>query len=259
MAANDRAANDGAENLGREPARPETAGAEDPQVHFILHHPAHGLNRRQMVRRMLAGAGAAMALPAIAAATPGAPNGPTHEYGTDLTTEMEQRRTGPWTPLFFEPHQNATYIVLAEHLLPGSTAAKVNEFVDLLLSVDSLEHQREVTNAISAFDAMAQGRWRRPYKDCPARAQVLMLTWASQAEPGEAETHEPAWAAKVRRDEEPAPRRVTLRDHFNTLKRWTVEAYYSSEAGKKSIGWTGQVYFSGYPGCQLSARRQIGA
>ncbi|MGH9505553.1 MAG: hypothetical protein ACRD13_01395, partial [Terriglobales bacterium] len=72
-------------------------GAEDPQVHFILHHPAHGINRRQMVRRMLATTGAAMALPALAAATNGAPNGPTHEYGTDLTTEMEQPRTGPWT------------------------------------------------------------------------------------------------------------------------------------------------------------------
>lgn len=224
-------------------------GAEDPQVHFILHHPAHGINRRQMVRRMLATTGAAMALPALAAATNGAPNGPTHEYGTDLTTEMEQPRTGPWTPLFLDPHQNETYIALAEHLVPGSTAANVNQFVDLLLSVDSIKRQREFVNAVAAFDAMAQGRFRRPYKECSPRQQVEMIGWASQQQPGRDETKEPAWAARVRKDEEEPPARVTLRDYFNTLKRWTSEAYYSSEPGKKSLGWTGQVYWSSYPGC----------
>ncbi|MGH9533548.1 MAG: gluconate 2-dehydrogenase subunit 3 family protein [Terriglobales bacterium] len=235
------------------------SGSETPQVHFILHHPAHGINRRQMVQRMLAGTGAALAMPALAAATAGAPSTPTHEQGTDLTTEMEQPRTGPWTPLFLEPHQNETYVVLAEHLVPGSTEAQVNEFVDLLLSVDSLPRQRDFVNAISAFDAMAQGRWRRVYKDCPARAQIEMLTWASQAEPGEAASHGSPWAAAVHRNEETTPRKVTLRDHFNTLKRWTSEAYYSSEVGKKSIGWTGQVYWTSYPGCHVGAGRQIGA
>lgn len=224
-------------------------GEQTPQVHFILHHPAHGINRRQMVQRMLATTGAAMALPALAAATNGAPNGPTHEYGTDLTTEMEARRTGPWTPLFLDPHQNETYIALAERLVPGSTVAKVNQFVDLLLSVDSQERQRRFVEAVAAFDAMALGRFRQSYKDCSPRQQIEMLTWASQQPSGGDETHEPGWAARVRKDEEAAPRKVTLRDYFDTLKGSTSEAYYSSEPGKKSLGWTGRVFWSTYPGC----------
>lgn len=223
-------------------------GEQIPQVHFILHHPAHGINRRQMVQRMLATTGAAMTLPALAAATTGAPSAPTHEYGTDLTTEMEARRTGPWTPLFLDPHQNLTYIALAEHLVPGATAAKVNQFVDLLLSVDSLERQRRFVEAVAAFDAMA-GRFRRAYKDCTPRQQIEMLTWASQQPSGDGETHAPGWAARMRKDEEAAPRKVTLRDYFDTLKSWTSEAYYSSEPGKKSLGWTGRVFWSTYPGC----------
>ena len=43
---------------------------------------------------------------------------------------------------------------------------------------------------------------------------------------------------------------VTLRDHFENLKGWIVGVYYSSEAGMRELGWTENVFFSNFPGCQ---------
>ena len=46
------------------------------------------------------------------------------------------------------------------------------------------------------------------------------------------------------------PIRVTLRDHFDNLKGWISGAYYSSEVGMRELGWTGQVMFESFPGCE---------
>jgi len=46
-----------------------------------------------------------------------------------------------------------------------------------------------------------------------------------------------------------APQPPTLRDHFEHLKGWIVGAYYSSEIGMRELGWTGNVFYAGFPGC----------
>ena len=42
---------------------------------------------------------------------------------------------------------------------------------------------------------------------------------------------------------------MTLRDHFDHLKGWIAGAYYSSEAGLKELGYTGQLFFTSFPDC----------
>ena len=42
---------------------------------------------------------------------------------------------------------------------------------------------------------------------------------------------------------------VTLRDHLDHLKGWIAGAYYSSEAGLKELGYTGQMFFASFPDC----------
>jgi hypothetical protein len=48
---------------------------------------------------------------------------------------------------------------------------------------------------------------------------------------------------------ERAPESVTLRDHFDRIKGWVVDAYYSSEAGLKELGYSGQMFFPDFPNC----------
>ncbi|MET0556855.1 MAG: hypothetical protein ABW221_27690, partial [Vicinamibacteria bacterium] len=43
---------------------------------------------------------------------------------------------------------------------------------------------------------------------------------------------------------------TTLRDHFDHLKRWIADSYYTSEAGLKELGYTGNMMFVEFPDCK---------
>ncbi|MGH9435981.1 MAG: gluconate 2-dehydrogenase subunit 3 family protein [Terriglobia bacterium] len=213
--------------------------------------PRVGMNRREMVRRLATAmtAGTAIAaVPGVAAAHP------VHKHTmSDSTMQRAEAAAADknWSPLFFDPHQNETFIVLAERIIPGSTGAQVNRFVDLLLSVDSLDEQKRFVNSLSAFEAYSLTNFQRPFKDLTEGQQNQVLTVASTEKPG-------SDLGKAGREhilgpsthETTAERHLTLRDHFENLKHWVSGAYFSSEPGMKSMGWTGQVYFSSFPGCQ---------
>jgi hypothetical protein len=140
--------------------------------------------------------------------------------------------------LFLDQHQSATLAVLAESIIPGSSQAHVNRFIDLLLSVDTQDLQKKFLASLSAFEADALRRFSHPYKDLSESQQNEILAAASTAEQGKVEDGK--------------SQRATMRNHFENLKRWVGDAYYSSEAGMKELGWTGQVFFTSFPGCRNS-------
>jgi Gluconate 2-dehydrogenase subunit 3 len=203
-----------------------------------------GLNRREMVQRLFAGTGAAIALPGVAAAHP------IHKHLADasvLEAADAQTAAQEWSPAFLDAHQNQTLVVLAERIVPGSTKAQVNRFIDLLLSVDTQDSQKKFLAALSAFEAEALNRHGHPYKDLTEEQQNQILTDALTAKP--AEEH----GFRIRRRSEraePQPEPVTLRDHFENMKSWVSGAYYSSEVGMRELGWTGNYFYESYPGCQ---------
>ncbi|MEJ2007085.1 MAG: gluconate 2-dehydrogenase subunit 3 family protein [Acidobacteriota bacterium] len=198
-----------------------------------------GINRREMVRRLMLAGGAGLALPGMAEGHPDAKRiaGAAAPAGADARTSGAN-----WTPEFLDPHQYETLTVLAEHIAPGSTKAQVGRFIDLLLSVDTQEAQKKFLASLSAFEAESLRRFFHPYKDLTEARQNEILTAASTAKPGQAKEGQPPHA--------------TLRDHFENLKSWITGAYYSSEIGMKELGWTGQVYFTSFPGCQESVGKQ---
>jgi len=206
------------------------------------------ISRRDMVRRLATAMTAGSALTAI----PGAAAEPVSKHIVSESTadpSGSNASTATWTPAFFDVHQNETFAVLAERIVPGSSEAQVSQFVDLLLSVDTQENQKQFLNSLSAFEAYSLKTYQRPFKDLSEEQQTQALTVASTGEPGE---------ELRRRVPEPPPAAVseesilTLRDHFENLKHWVSDAYFSSEPGMKYLGWTGQVYFSSFPGCQRS-------
>lgn len=203
-----------------------------------------GLNRRQMVQGLLSGAGAGLVLPRLSAAHP------VHRHllnAEAVAAAGEQAASADWQPSFFDDHQNQTLIVLAELIVPNSTQAQVNRFIDTLVSVDTPENQKKLIASISAFDHEAIAQHNQPFKDLTEEQQVAILTAVSRG---------PATPmGAVRRRRRPAPPRseagpaLTMRDHFEDIKAWVSGAYYSSEVGMKELGWTGQVAWDGYPGC----------
>lgn len=206
-----------------------------------------GVNRRQAVQRFLGAAGAGFALPGLAAAHP------IHHHLMSESTmaAADEKAADPeWKPLFLDPHQNETVVVLAERIVPNSTQAQVNRFIDLLLSVDTQENQKKFLASLGAFEHESLDRYNHPFKDLSEDQQNELLTAASTAKSGgSGENGNWSWFAVPEKPggEEP---KLTMRDHFENMKGWVTGAFYSSEVGMKELGWTGQVFFESFPGCE---------
>ena len=193
------------------------------------------LTRREIVRRMLAGVGAGAAWPLVAASHP------IYEHLTNGAVFEEAERLGAadWKPLFLSAQQNDTLESIAEAIVPESRKAHVNRFIDLLLSVDTENHKKGFVDALSAFEAEAQKRFGKGFPSLDAGQQTALLTDAA-ARPA---TNEDLPGSDGKRN-------GGLHEHFENLKGWISGAYYSSEAGMRELGWTGDYAFDKFPGCE---------
>jgi hypothetical protein len=201
----------------------------------VLQPPAApgGMDRRTAIRALAGGVGAGMTLPAVAESHP------LHRHVANPTALAEAEAAvaaKDWKPAFLDAHQDETLVSLAEQIVPGSTSAKVNRFVDRLLSVDTQENQRTFLNALGAIEGESIARFGRPWKSVTAAQQVELLTAVSTAEP----------AARDAKGQAAPP---TLRNHFDHLKGWISGAFFSSEIGMRELGWTGNVFYASFPGC----------
>jgi hypothetical protein len=193
----------------------------DEELHVIQSQPTSLMGRRELLQALL---GAAVALPALAADHPLRRHA---ENGEALAQAEKKARAPDFKPEFLDRHQFATLQSLAERIIPGSARARVAEFVDQLLVVDSPDNQRKLLGALGAFDGQAVRRAGRPWVQLGESDQIAILTEASTLDAG-----------------------AGLRDEFDLLKGWVAGAYYSSEIGMKELGWTGMSLFQTYPGCE---------
>jgi len=206
-----------------------------------------GLNRRELVQRLLGGAGAGFAFPAVAKSHP------VHNHlvsPSTLDQAEAKSAAADWAPEFLDPCQSETLNVLAERIVPDSTKAQVNRFIDLLLTVDTQENQKKFLASLGAFEAEGINRFGKPFKDLTEEQQNQILTVASTEKSGQPEgSGDWSWFA-IPSKESSEQARVTIRDHFENIKGWVSGAYYSSEVGMRELGWTGDVYFDSFPGCE---------
>jgi hypothetical protein len=139
------------------------------------------------------------------------------------------------TPAFFTAGQLRTVDVLTELVIPaderspGARAAKVAEFIDLLLGGASDRDQAIWREGLAALDAIAGVRGGRPFADLPKDAQVALLTDISQHE-----------------DDPKGP----LEELFVSLKERTLQGYYTSEIGiRQELDYQGNRFLNEFVGC----------
>ncbi len=209
--------------------------------------PSGGMGRREAVRRLLAGVGGALVLPGLAAAHP------MHKHLSDPSTFAAadaKAAAADWAPEFLDAHENETLVVLAERIVPGSTKAQVNRFIDLLLTVDTQDNQKQFMAALSAFEGESLSRFGHPYVALSEDQQNKILDVASTAKSGGGQANDNMPASSSASGGSTEPARVTIRDHFENMKGWVSGAYYSSEIGMRELGWTGDYMFESFPGCE---------
>jgi hypothetical protein len=203
--------------------------------------------RREMLQALVASMGAGAVVPGLTAEHPIG-----RHAGNTLMIEQADAKAKDtsYTPQFLDPHQFETVQAVAERIVPGATRARVTEFLDQLLSVETVDDQRSFLTALGIFEGQALARANRPWKQLTEAEQIAILTSASTMASGKP-------AARIWTKGDPittgggGPQIVTLtlRDHFDLLKGWIAGAYYSSEIGMRELGWTGNMFYREYPGC----------
>lgn len=121
-----------------------------------------------------------------------------------------------------DPHQNATVTAMADLIIPvtetpGATAAKVNEFIDVVLTgwYDDADRQAFLTGLVDV-DARSQAGFQKDFVGgTPAQQTELLAVLDDEtarwhASPRESRGHEP---------------------FFHQMKWLTVYGYYTSEIG----------------------------
>jgi len=192
------------------------------------------LTRREMVQRLIAGAGAGAAWPLMAASHP------IHEHLANgaMFEEAEKLGATNWKPLFLNAQQEETLAALSETIVPGAREALADRFIDLLLSVDTAEHRKNFVDSLTAFETESQKRFGKRFPALNAGEQNALITDASTQ------------PAKENSSGTDGTVKTGLRGHFENLKGWISGAYYSSEAGMRELGWTEDRVFEKFPGCE---------
>lgn len=201
------------------------------------------LTRREWVQRMLAGAGAGIAAPGFAS-TPSAQADPT---AVPIATAAPAGPAIEWKTAFFDHYQNLLVIALAGRIVPGSSAVQVNRFIDAALAAETREVQQKFICSMNALEGECLRQFTKSFCSLSSPQQEQVLHAASTGNTSEPTTASEEEDAAVH---EPEPTHATLRDYFDYLKSWVSMAYYSSEVGMKELGWTGENFFTTFPGCQ---------
>ena len=179
------------------------------------------LTRREAVEWLLGAMAAGSAWPLLAS------EHPMHEHLKNaalLDRADAEVSSSSWKPLFLHPSQRESLAAVAEAMVPGSNKAQVDRFIDLLLSVDTADHQKSFVESLASVEEAATKRFGRGFSALTAGEQESALTIVSQDE--------------------------RQRDHFDNLKEWIAGAYYSSEEGMRELGWDGKRAFVKFPGCE---------
>ena len=214
-----------ADETSRDAPSPSVAQSASQGLPSEAQGAKEGIARRAVLQTLLGGVGAGLAVPAL-----GEAQHPVHQHldnAAGVAQAQKKAAAAAYKPEFLDAHQMKTLEVLAEAIVPGSTAARVAPFLDQLLAVESAQSRRAFLGALGAFDMAAIERHGTPWTSITAPQRDAVLQDASGAEPAGS----------------------TLQAAFRNLKGWIAGAYYSSEPGMRELGWTGNVFHQELPGC----------
>lgn len=195
-----------------------------------------GIGRRTAIRTLASGAVAAAAsgtwvesLTALARQQAHA-----HAAGAVIAATAAQ----DWAPRTLTAAQNDLVVALTELIIPetdtpGAKAARVNRFIDQVLT-DALPPVREsFVRGLSWIDSRSQELYKQTFLAASADQQTALL-------------------ARISSDvEDPSNADATIgRQFFQAIKGMTINGYYTTEIGlRQELGDNGQLFLPQFQGC----------
>lgn len=211
-----------------------------------------GLGRRDLLRRLMAGAGAAgvaAALPASSLASNhvGAGMAPQSSGGGQAAgggmslgsaEPPDPSLTSPdWKPRFFDDHQDQTVLSVADLMIPetdtpGARAAQVDRFIDLLLSTEGPGTGEDSGGSDFTDFLLRKGTLEAQKRYIAALNWLDGYTLAHYSEPFTAldQAHQGSVLTLLTHSTDD-PEVSYGRELFAMIKSSIVSAYYSSEIG----------------------------
>src|SRR5260221_7312168 len=109
-----------------------------------------GLTRREVMHRSLVAIGATLATPLVAGAHP------LVRHLSMLASAQGVPDEANWSPKFLNAEQNNVLVAISDRMLPGAGAAHVNRTIDLVMTVETDENRKLLTQALVALDGQAE-------------------------------------------------------------------------------------------------------
>jgi hypothetical protein len=197
------------------------------------------LNRRDLIRAAFFASAASALGPQLSFAQAISSGITPAARGEDGSAVLTDRN---WKAAFLNDHQNETLIALSDVLIPatdtpGAKAALVNRYLDLLLSVQPVEFQKQFVDALAFIDTESQKQFGKNFRELVTEDQIWLLTaWA----------YPPDRHRWIEAEGKPDPGQ----QHFERLKALIAAAFYGSEIGLKELGWDGEFTHGPYEGCE---------
>jgi|SRR5919108_1596510 hypothetical protein len=146
-----------------------------------------------------------------------------------LGQDLHQQIAASGTLRTLNPHQNATVTTIAELIIPatdtpGATAARVNEFIDLILSEWCEDEEKtSFLDGLANVDVRSRDLFGKDFVQCEQKQQIEMLMELDEQLATERETI--AHPRRKRRQ------KAYTKQFFYMMKRLTLLGYYTSEIG----------------------------
>ena len=189
--------------------------------------------RRKAVKAMAAGAACLPLLPVLR----GFARGHAGHNHTGQAPGVEQKPAADFQPAFFNAHEFAIVSAVCERITPsdetpGAREARVSEFVDLMVSHTPKLHD-VYRKGLAWLDQEAQKRHQLPFVKLPAAQQDAVLRLLAEVE-------------------EPSPPHKVAVQFFRSVRKLTIDGFYTSKIGLRELGYVGNSYFLEYKGCTHS-------
>jgi len=180
------------------------------------------LSRRAAIKTLGAGVGAFAVWPALS------------DEAAEAFAVVQRTQAAPKLR-FLTPAQYAATDALAETLIPadshspGAHAARVADYLDLLLSESDAAAKQTWVDGLAALDAASTERFKAPFGKATAAQRIELLTEASRNE---------------------AKPQTPLEKFFKASKDATIRGYYTSEIGlMKDLQYKGNQFLAEFVGC----------
>jgi hypothetical protein len=187
------------------------------------------LTRRDALKGLTVGAGVIASLPVLG--SPAAAQDHQHMHTATQTAASAK----PQPLKFFTPEENRTVVEMSERIIPsddsspGAKAARVNEYIDLIVSESPDAVKQTWREGLAAVNKLSGDKFSKPFADASAEQQVELLRAISKNERN--------------------PQTVEEK-FFRTIKNATIDGYYTTEIGiKQELKYKGNSYLKEFVGC----------